>query len=84
MFVFVFRLFRFPIGGHEAVVTEEAKRMLSRTKELCYLTSFVIRLFEDAEKVRRGRVGYGTNDLRPKLGVCVCVFLLETTDEKHP
>ena len=25
--------------------------MLSRTKELCYLTSFVIRLFEDAEKV---------------------------------
>lgn len=27
-------------------------RMLSRTKELCYLTSFVIRLFEDAEKVR--------------------------------
>ncbi|CAM9365448.1 unnamed protein product, partial [Scytosiphon promiscuus] len=41
---------RYPIGGHEAVVTEEAKRMLSRTKELCYLTSFVIRLFEDAEK----------------------------------
>lgn len=25
--------------------------MLSRTKELCYLTSFVIRLFENAEKV---------------------------------
>ena len=42
---------RFPISGHEAVVTEEAERMLSRTKELCYLTSFVIRLFEDAEKV---------------------------------
>ena len=43
--------YRFPISGHEAVVTEEAERMLSRTKELCYLTSFVIRLFEDAEKV---------------------------------
>ncbi|CAM9730098.1 unnamed protein product [Pylaiella littoralis] len=41
---------RFPIGKHEAVVTEEAMRMLSRTKELCYLTSFVIRLFEDTEK----------------------------------
>lgn len=44
-------LHRFPIGGREAVVTEEAKRMLSRTKELCYLTSFVFRLYEDAEKV---------------------------------
>lgn len=44
---------RFPINGHEAVVTDEAKRMLSRTKELCYLTSFVIRLFEDAEKVSK-------------------------------
>lgn len=43
--------YRFPISEHEAVVTDEAKRMLSRTKELCYLTSFVIRLFEDAEKV---------------------------------
>ncbi|CAM9409508.1 unnamed protein product, partial [Laminaria digitata] len=41
---------RFPISGHEAVVTDEAERMLSRAKELCYLTSFVIRLFEDAEK----------------------------------
>lgn len=45
--------YRFPIGKHEAVVTEEAMRMLSRTKELCYLTSFVIRLFEDMEKVWR-------------------------------
>ena len=44
---------RFPVSGHEAVVTDEAERMLSRTKELCYLTSFVIRLFEDAEKVTR-------------------------------
>lgn len=44
-------MIRFPVNGHEAVVTDEAKRMLSRTKELCYLTSFVIRLFEDAEKV---------------------------------
>lgn len=42
---------RFPSDGHECVVTEESKRMLSRTKELCYLTSFVIRLFENAEKV---------------------------------
>ncbi|CAM9583380.1 unnamed protein product [Discosporangium mesarthrocarpum] len=41
---------RFPIGDHPSVLADEAKRMLSRTKELCYLTSFVIRLFEDMEK----------------------------------
>lgn len=59
--MFVFCISRFPIGGHEAVVTEEAKRMLSRTKELCYLTSFVIRLFEDAEKVAREGVDGSTD-----------------------
>ncbi|CAM9112148.1 unnamed protein product [Choristocarpus tenellus] len=41
---------RFPIGGHPPAVTEEAQRMLGRTKELCYLTSFVIRVFENVEK----------------------------------
>ncbi|KAG5181367.1 histidine phosphatase superfamily-domain-containing protein [Tribonema minus] len=41
---------RYPIGNRSSVVTEEAARMISRTKELCYLTSFVLRLFEDLEK----------------------------------
>lgn len=43
--------FRFPIEDAGCVVTEEAKRMLSRAKELCYLTSIVMRLFEDTGKV---------------------------------
>lgn len=47
----VLNVLRFPMDGYDCVVTDEAKRMLSRTKELCYLTSFVIRLFENAEKV---------------------------------
>ncbi|CAM9563815.1 unnamed protein product, partial [Phaeothamnion confervicola] len=41
---------RYPVNGHPPLVTGEAARMLSRTKEMCYLTTFVIRLFEDLEK----------------------------------
>ena len=44
---------RFNVGDPGCIVTEEAKRMLSRTKELCYLTTIVMRLFEDTSKVCR-------------------------------
>lgn len=55
-------------------MTEEAKRMLSRTKELCYLTSFVIRLFEDAEKVCVGFV---------KQPACLWSCLKQRTSRTH-
>ncbi|CAM9421282.1 unnamed protein product [Chrysoparadoxa australica] len=42
---------RYPVTeGTPAIVADDAAPMVSVTKELCYLTSFVIRLFEDTEK----------------------------------
>ncbi len=41
---------RYPVDGLHQIVSPEAKEVLDRTEELCYLTSFVIRLYEDPKK----------------------------------
>ncbi len=41
---------RYPVDGVNQIVSREAKVACGRTEELCYLTSFVIRLYEDPNK----------------------------------
>ncbi len=41
---------RYPIDGKHEIVSNAAKQTCDRTQELCYLTSFVMRLYEDPQK----------------------------------
>ncbi len=41
---------RYPVGGLHQIVSPEAEEACDRTEELCYLTSFVIRLYENLNK----------------------------------
>ncbi len=41
---------RYPIDGQHQIVSSGGKEICDRTQELCYLTSFVLRLYEDPNK----------------------------------
>ena len=41
---------RFPEENKECCFTEEARRVIDNTPELCYLTHIVLRMFEDLDK----------------------------------